>query len=250
MHRSASRPFIFLMAIALQVAGGRVVARDDLPVAPAGELSATVDHPLVPLAAVACKVFQGTEVDEGGERITTRVEETVSARPEQVAGITVTVVTVDDFHDGVLHDLTIEYFAQGADGTVYYVGEWVDEYAHGTIVNHDGAWLSGEQGAQPGVFMPAAPVIGQTFLPEHLPDVSMEQVTMIALDQVITTAAGAFEDCLVTKEVELPLGTTERKTYCPGVGLVREDSFRGSVELVAFEATAPADATRAVPVAS
>ena len=247
MHRLASRPFIFLIGIALQghVAGG-VVARHDVPVAPGGELTATVDHPLVPLSTVASKVFEGTEVDEGLQRIETRIEETVLARQERVAGIEVTVVAVDDYHDGVIHDQTTEYFAAGADGTVYFVGERVDEYASGKIVNHEGAWLSGKDGAEPGVFMPADPHIGETFMLEHIPDVAMEQATVIALDQTITTAAGDFAGCLVTKEVALPHGATERKTYCPGVGLVREDFPGGSLELVEFGTTPRKKATPAV----
>jgi hypothetical protein len=120
---------------------------------------------------------------------------------------------------------------------VYFLGERVDEYAHGTIVNHDGSWLSGNEGNQPGLFMPSAPAIGETFVPEHLPDVAVQHSTVIAVDQAITTAAGAFEGCLVAKEVDLPLGTTEEKTYCPGVGLVREEFLGGYLELVVFETT-------------
>jgi hypothetical protein len=245
MHRPAIRPFIFLVAITLQVAGGRAVAQVDVPVAPADELSATVDHPLVPLASVATKVFHGTEVDETGQRIAMRVEETVLPRQLQVAGMAVTVVVVDDYHDEQLHDTTTEYFAQSADGAVYYVGERVDEYAHGTIVNHDGTWLAGDQGVQPGVFMPADPAVGDTFYQERVPDLAIDQATVIAVEQAITVPAGTFEGCVVTKDIGFPLGTTEQKTYCPGVGLVREEFLGGDLELVAFETTASADWTRA-----
>jgi hypothetical protein len=123
----------------------------------------------------------------------------VLSQPTHVAGIEVTVVEVDDYHDGTLHDVTTEYFAQAPDSTVYYVGQRVDESANGSIVNHDGTWLSGDQGTQPGIFMPADPEIGETFSPEYLPDVAIEQATVIALDQAITTVAGAFKGCLVTK---------------------------------------------------
>jgi hypothetical protein len=40
---------------------------------------------------------------------------------------------------------------------------------------------------------------------------------------------------VVTEEVHFPEGTTERKTYCPSVGLVREDFLGGYSELVEFE---------------
>jgi hypothetical protein len=246
MHYPAFRSLSVLTAVALLLMGSRVVAKDEASVAAPGELSATVDHPFVPLATISTKVFQGTEVDQSGQRIAMRVEETVLPVPEQVAGLAVTVVEVDDYHDGQLHDTTADYFAQGADGTVYYLGERVDEYAHGTIVNHDGAWFSGEQGNQPGLFMPADSAVGMTFVQEYLPDVAMEQSTVIAVDQAITTAAGTFDGCLVTKDVSHPEGVTERKTYCPGVGLVHEGFLGGSLELVEFEMTATATETRAV----
>jgi hypothetical protein len=239
MHQPALRLFYLLIIVALQLAGSGGIARGRPSLTPADTLSATVDHPLVPLTTVASKTFAGEELDDKtGTRIPTQVEETVHPRQKRVAGIDVTVVTVDDFHDGELHDTTADYFAQGADGTVYFLGERDDEYEQEKLSRHDGeSWLSGDQGAQPGVFMPADPAVGETFVPEQLPDIAMEQATVIAVDQGITTAGGEFDGCLVTKEVSFPDQATERKTYCPGVGLVREDFLGGYLELVAFELT-------------
>ena len=60
---------------------------------------------------------------------------------------------------------------------------------------------------------------------------------MIAVDQSVTTRAGTFEGCLATKNVDLLEGATEQKTYCPHVGLVREDFPGGHLELVQFGTT-------------
>jgi hypothetical protein len=230
-----------LVVAALYLASGRVIAQDGTVVVASDKLSPTVDHPLVPLATISTKLFIGEEVDEEtGERIATRVEETVVPHPAEVAGITTTVVTVDDYHNGELHDVTADYFAQGVDGTVYSVGERDDEYENGTIVkiiNHADAWLTGDHGNQPGVFMPADPAVGATFFPEHVPDVAIEQSTVIAVEQSIITAAGTFEGCVVTKDIDLPQGTSEEKAYCPQVGLVREDFPGGHLELVQVATT-------------
>ena len=118
---------------------------------------------------------------------------------------------------------------------MYYVGERVDEFASGKIVDHEGTWLSGDQGTQPGVFMPADPAVGDTFEPEHVPDVAIEQSTVIAVDQTVTIPAGTFEGCIVTEDIGLPEGSSEEKMYCPQVGLVREDFPDGHLELVEFE---------------
>jgi hypothetical protein len=248
MHHPALQVLYLLIVVALQLAGSGGLARNRTSLAPADALSATVDHPLVPLSTVSSKTFAGEELhDKTGTRIATKVEETVHTRQKRVAGIDVTVVAVDDFHDGELHDTTADYFAQGADGTVYYLGERVEEHMQGTRSRHDGgSWLSGDQGTQPGVFMPADPAVGETFVLEQLSDVAIEQSTVIAVDQGITTAGGEFDGCLVTKEVSFPDHATERKTYCPGVGLVREDFLGGYLELVAFELTSSADGTSAV----
>jgi hypothetical protein len=235
MHHRAFRFLALLVAVALQVAGGRVAAQEGASAAPTAELSATVDHPLVPLATVPTKVFTGEELDdETGEKIAIRVEETVVPHPAQVGGIDVAVVKVDDFHNGEFVKTTEDYFAQGADGTVHYMGERVDEYEDGKIVGHEGAWLAGEQGAQPGVFMPADPAVGDSFSPERVPGVAEERTTVIEVDQTVTIPAGTFEGCLVAEDVGLLEGTTELKTYCPDIGLVREDFPGGHLELVEF----------------
>jgi hypothetical protein len=239
MHHQALRVVHLLILVALPLAGSGGITRGQPSLAPVDSLSATVDHPLVPLSTVSSKTFAGEELDdETGTRIATKVEETVHPRQKRIAGTDVTVVAVDDFHDGELHDTTADYFAQGVDGTVYYLGERDEEYEHGKPGRDDGdSWLSGDAGAQPGVFMPADPTVGETFVPEQLSDVAIEQSTVIAVDQGITTAGGEFDGCLVTKEVSFPDHLTERKTYCPGVGLVREDFLGGYLELVAFELT-------------
>jgi len=238
MHHRTFQFLVLLVAVALQLASGRVAAQGGSSPAPTDELSPKVDHPFVPLAIVPSKIFTGEELDpETGEPIAIRVEETVLPQPAHVAGMDVTVVAVDDYHNGAFVKSTEDYFAQGPDGTVRYVGERVDEYEDGTIVGHEGAWLAGDHGAQPGVFMPADPNVGETFVLEHVPGIAEERMTVIAIDQTATVPAGTFDGCIVTEEADLLNGTTEKKTHCPEVGLVREDAPDGHLDLVQFTTT-------------
>jgi hypothetical protein len=235
MHRRAIRVLALFVAVSLQLASGALLAQESASVVASRDFSATVDHPLVPLSTISTRIYAGEEVDERTwQRIATRVEERVLARPEHIAGIDVTIVDVADYHNGELHDRTADYFAQSADGTVYYLGERVDEYGHGKSVDRDESWLAGDRGIEPGVFMPAKPVVGEIFAPERVSDSSLEQATVIASEESVTTVAGTFVGCLVVKEVRFPEGTAEQKTYCPDVGLVREDFVGGYLELVAF----------------
>jgi len=205
------------------------------PVNPA-DFQAEVDHPLLPLSSLKPKVFEGEERDpDTGEVTKTRVESTVLPGTDVVAGIEVTVVQEKDFQDGELVESTLDYFAQHRDGTVYYLGERVDEYENGNVVGHEGQWLAGEGSNEPGVFMPAQPAVGETFEQEKAPGVAEDESKVVALDQAVTTPAGSFSGCLKTEDYD-PLGkVTEFKYYCPGVGLVREEFTEGYLDLVAYE---------------
>ena len=207
-----------------------------LPAPRLADLSTAVDHPLVPLTSVPSKTYTGEEIDpETGAKIALRVEETVLTQSKQVSGVPVTVVKADDYHDGVLVKTTEDYFAQAPDGTVYYLGERVDELRGGQVVGHEGAWLAEQNGNPPGLFMPGAPTVGQTFNQEQIPGVAEAQSKVVAVDQSVTSASGTFTGCVQTEDSDLLDGEIEQKYYCPGVGLVREEYPGGYTDLLQFE---------------
>jgi len=202
-----------------------------------GELSPVVDNPYVAFAAVKRAVYAGEELDpENGEVVKVRVESTVRDAPETVAGTKVTVVDVSDYEDGELVEKTADYYAQHRSGVVYYLGERVDDYEDGEIRGHGGQWLAGESGNRAGVFMPAAPKVGDVFEQERAPGVAEDRSTVLATGRTVTVPAGTFSDCIETEDFD-PLGkSTMRKVYCRGVGLVREDYGNGhALELIEVE---------------
>ena len=79
-----------------------------------------------------------------------------------------------EYAGGKLAEVTLDYFAQADDGTVYYLGEDVDEYKDGKVVGHSGAWLLGKDTQKPGVLMPAHPEIGDKFKSEDVPKITCE----------------------------------------------------------------------------
>jgi hypothetical protein len=230
-----------MVAVGFAIPGSSGAAMlEGMPAHNLDELSADVEHPFVPLTSVPVKIFTGEEIDpETGEKIVLRIEERVLTRSEEVAGVPVTVVKVDDYYNGELGKTTEDYFAQAPDGTVYYLGERVNELQDGRVVGHEGAWLTEPNGSPPGIFMPPAPTVGKTFMQEQIPGVAEAQSKVIATDHTMTTASGTFADCIQTEDLELLDGTTEQKYYCPGVGLVREEFPGGHIELLDFE-TMPA----------
>jgi hypothetical protein len=212
------------------------ITLEGMPTHRLADLSAAVDHPLVPLASVPSKTFTGEELDEEtGEKIALRIEETVLTQSELVAGVPVTVVKVDDYYNGKLGKTTEDYFAQAPDGTVYYLGERVDEFKNGQVVGHEGAWLTEPNGSPPGLFMPPSPTVGQTFNQEQIPGVAEAQSKVVAVDQTVTSASGTYTGCIQTEDRELLEVVIEKKYYCPGVGLVREEFPGGHIDLLEFE---------------
>jgi hypothetical protein len=209
-------------------AGGGRSGAGDARLDPA-RYSAKVDHPLMPLSKVRFKVLQGSE---GNTKI--RVEERVLDRTRKVAGVPVAIVDVMEYENGELVEHTLDCFSQRRDGSVFYMGEHVDDYKDGKIVGHGGQWLAGKNGAKPGLFMPAEPKVGQRFEQERAPGVAEDRSTVVALGRRVTTAAGSFEDCIKTRDFAPLDNQTEFKFYCRGPGLVREQAPETKVDLIRY----------------
>jgi hypothetical protein len=231
-----------LTALAVTVAAAMpALARDASPPAATPILDAAAFRPVVtnpyfPLASVHTRVLEGDFTDpDTGETVHERVEERLIPDPDVVvAGVRVAVVEVFEYADDEITEFTRDYYAQHEDGTVYYLGEDVDVYEDGEVVSHEGAWRAGEGNNQPGVFMPADPRKGMTFEQERAPGVAEDRSTVIATDVSIDVPAGSFSGCIETEDTNPLDGSTERKVYCPGVGIVREQSDDGALELVSF----------------
>jgi hypothetical protein len=223
-----------LLALGAACGDDGAKAPEDAAIDPA-DFQSAVDNEFFPLEPGATFVYEGEEVDpDTGKTIELRVESTVLEAKDVVAGVEVTVVEVRDIEDGELVELTRDYYAQHSDGTVYYLGEDVDDYEDGEVVGHSGQWLAGEGDNLPGVFMPASPAGGDEFEQERAPGLAEDRSKVIDIDQPVTTAAGEFSGCIKTEDYDPIGGATEFKYYCPGVGLVREESEDGEsfIELV------------------
>ena len=161
---------------------------------------------------------------------------TVTDRTRQIElrddGVTRTITTrvVQEFEtaDGEIAEISRNFFAICQPSRdIYYFGEEVDNYEDGRIVNHDGAWLAGRRGAQPGIIMPdAAFLLGSRYFQELAPNVAMDRAEHVANDLEIDVPAGFLEDCVQVNETSpLEPGSVSTKVYCPGKGLVLDDEL-------------------------
>jgi hypothetical protein len=165
---------------------------------------------------------------EGRENGTAvRLVVTVLKETKNVGGVETRVVEERETHAGALAEVSRNYFAiDKVTGDVYYFGEDVDTYRKGKIVNHEGAWHHGSNGAKFGLMMPGAPAVGMRFYQELAPGTAMDRAEIVSVSERLTTAAGRFEKCVKTDETTpLEPGAREQKVYAPGVGLVKDGTL-------------------------
>jgi hypothetical protein len=139
------------------------------------------------------------------------------------------VIVENEKADGELVEISHNYFATCLPARdVYYFGEDVDIYEDGKVVSHDGAWLAGRFGAEPGIIMPDSGfLLGQRYYQELAQGVALDRAEHVATDLDIDLQAGNFEDCIKTVETTpLEPGAQSIKFYCPGVGLVVDGDLK------------------------
>jgi len=185
-----------------------------------------------PFVVGGVKTFEGVS---GNAK--TRVEDTylVATRTFQLNGTSVAchILREKEFEDGLISEISHNYFAQGDDGAVYYFGELVDIYDEtGAIVAHDGSWLVGGPtlptdpaetavAMAPGVIMPESPGLGATWKPEDLFPIVDETAQVVQGDVGVNVPAGHFDECIKVRETSQIDAGFESKWYAPGVGVVK-----------------------------
>lgn len=163
---------------------------------------------------------------EGKEFV--RLQITVLHETKTVAGVKTRVVEEFETKDSQLVEVSRNYFALcEQNGGVFYFGEDVDNYDGGVIVNHDGSWLAGENGAEPGLIMPGLALLGARYFQEVAPEVALDRAEILSLSVVLETPAGTFENVLKTEETTpLEPNAKEVKFHAPGVGLIQDSTLK------------------------
>ncbi len=110
---------------------------------------------------------------------------------------------------------------------VYYFGEQVFD-GDGNLLPD--SWLAGVDGARPGILVPdRAYLLGSRYFQEFAPN-AKDRVEHTSMGFEVEVPAGTFKRCVeMTETTPLEPESESLKTYCPGVGLVRDDDL----ELVA-----------------
>jgi hypothetical protein len=184
------------------------------------------ENPFFPLRPGTTAVLA---VRDGGATLVDSI--VVTDDTVRIAGVTATVVRDVVRHRGALVEETRDWYATDSTGTVWYLGEDTRERRRGGGTSTAGSWRAGRDGARAGIIMLADPRIGAVYRQEYRRGVAEDVARVASVGDTVTVRAGRFTGCVTTEDWSpLEPGVRERKTYCPGVGLVRERTVAGGAE--------------------
>jgi hypothetical protein len=213
-------------------------ARVDL-VVPSFSHSTRVTNPLFPVSNLNAVILG----EVGGEPL--KIETTLLPETKTVIWGGQRVEALQSqfcaYLKGRITEVAVDLYAQADDGSVWYFGEDVVDYASGVAATTEGTWRVGLDGPA-AMIMPAHPEVGDVYRTENIPGVAFEQVTVKQVGVTVNGPSGPIQGAMVGQELHQDETALEPKTFAPGHG----EWFSGSGH--DFEANAlavPADALSA-----
>lgn len=195
-----------------------------------------ITNPLFPVAPDSAALLVGT-VEGQAFRTEVTVLPTTRLMVWEGQQVETVVSQYVAFLDGRIHEVAYDLYAQADDGSVWYFGEDVFNFADGAIADTHGTWHAGIDGPA-AMIMPADPAAGDVYRPENIPGLVFEEVVVQATDQSVHGPFGTVSGAIVVEEHHMD-GSTEQKTFAPGYGEFFTDAD-GDVEALAL--AVPVDA--------
>ncbi len=204
-------------------------------------------NPYLPLIPGTEWVYESTFIDEDdGEEVTETTTVVVTEATKLIQGITCIVVTDVVEEDDEIIEVTDDWFAHDIEGNVWYCGEIAQEFEFfegdepevAELVEIEGSWKAGREGAKAGILVPGTPVVGDVFRNEVLYGDAEDVVEVLNLAGGESVAIADCDGiCLVLAETTpLEPDALESTYYKPGVGVILEvDEETGArAELISF----------------
>jgi hypothetical protein len=183
-----------------------------------------IDNPYFPMVPGSRRVFRETDA-QGAVR---RVVVTVTNDTKTILGVDARVVHDRVTEHGQVTEDTYDWYAQDAEGNLWYMGEDTKEYEHGKLKTTEGSWEAGVDGAQPGIIVPADPKPGATYREEYYAGQAEDGAEILSLDAHAKVPYGTFDHVLQTRNfTPLEPNLVEEKFYARGVGPVLEITVTG-----------------------
>jgi hypothetical protein len=208
--------------------------------------STNIDNEWVSFRPGTQWAYEGSFVDEDGDRIERRLVFTITDLTKEIAGVRTVVAWIVDDNDGEIVEKEIAFYAQDDDGNVWYFGEHPEEYEDGNFIAAP-TWIAGLQDARPGIKMKAQPQLGMpSYYQGWGPAVGWSDFGQVdQTGQKTCVPVDCYEDVLVIAESSQgETGAFQLKYYTRGVGEVRvgwkgSDASQEELELVQYKQLAP-----------
>ena len=199
------------------------------------DFTAPVPNPYFPLEPGTVSILRGSE---DGKRLLNRT--TITPWKKVIQGVKTTVVKDALYAGGILREKTTDWYAPDNSGNVWYFGEATAVYdKNGQVVDGEGSWEAGVDGAVAGIIMTANPGPTDAYRQEFYKGHAEDQGWIVARHQVTEVPYGKVKDVVRSYEwTRLEPGVVSVKLYGPGLGIIREkDVARGSemLELIRVE---------------
>jgi hypothetical protein len=193
--------------------------------------STRIDNVWLPLKPGTRFVYEGTSVEDDGTTVPHRIVVNVTDLTKVIAGVRALVTWDLDYSDDEVVEAELALYAQDSSGTVWYLGEYPEEYEDGKFVAAR-PWIHGFQDARAGIMMPADPRVGTPSYAEGWgPAVDWTDRGQVEqTGQRTCVPTGCYEDVLVIVESSAGEPDAQQlKYYARGVGNVRV-GWRGGGE--------------------
>jgi hypothetical protein len=216
---------------AMQGSGGATAPTSSLPVddkpfpIDPSEFTTEIDNPYWPMKPGSQWVFRETDA----EGSVSRVVVTVLDKTKMIAnGVEARIVHDQVTQGGQVKEDTYDWYAQDADGNLWYLGEDTTEYENGEPKTTEGSWEAGVDGALPGIIMPASPQVGMTYREEYYEGHAEDGASIISTGALAKVPFGRFENGVQTRNFSgIEPDVIEEKIYARGVGVVLEITVSG-----------------------
>jgi hypothetical protein len=135
---------------------------------------------------------------------------------------------VTNSQTGELMEITNDLFAICTQtNSVFYFGEDVNNYEEGKLVDHEGSWQHGSNGARAGLIMPGIVLLGSRYYQEIAPGVALDKSEIVSLNETVNVPAGNFNNVIKMIETnDLEPTVVEDNLHAPGVGQVIDNGLK------------------------
>jgi hypothetical protein len=200
-------------------------SRRIVAIPPPSSFTATIDNVWFPLKPGSRYTYVGVK-----DGLPSRDIVTVSHQVRIIRGVPCAVVHDRLYLRGRLRERTTDWYSQDSRGNVWYFGENTAELdTHGRVTSTEGTWTAGVAGAEPGIYMPTNPRVGESNRQEFYKGHAEDHFKVIGLFGTVAGTRG--KNALLTEEwTPLEPGMLDHKLYVRGIGTVLEHTERGGSE--------------------